>query len=105
MVSVMVLASAMALGGCLGGNTIACDFRAAHERCQDRSGVQAANPLAFQGTCEAAGGAYLDEACPRDGIVGGCDMGDGDVIDWYYAPRTEADVASECEGEGTVVAP
>lgn len=92
------------LCGCLGGNTIACDFRATRNRCQDRSGIQAANPPAFQATCEAATGDYIDGACPRAGIVAGCDMGDG-VIDWYYPPATVADATSACTGEGTVVSP
>lgn len=86
---------ALALGGCLGGDAIACDFRADAERCQERTGTQAANPLAFEATCETAGGSYLDGACPDDGIVGGCKVS-RDVVDWYYAPRTTDEVRAEC---------
>lgn len=93
----------VALWGCLGTNTIACDFRATRNRCQERSGLQATNAPAFQGTCEVASGLYLDGPCPRDAIVAGCDM--GDVTDWYYAPATIADATSACAGEGTLVTP
>ncbi len=99
------LLSVVMAAGCFGDDTIACDFRAESDRCQDRSGTQAASPLAFEATCEAAAGDYLDGPCPRSGIVGGCDIDDGDVIDWYYAPKTLADVEFACEGDGEVVPP
>ncbi len=94
----------LSLGGCLGDHAIACDFRASQNRCQERSGIQAANPPAYEATCEASRGIYIDDACPREDIVAGCDIG-SDVIDWYYAPATVANATSECEGEGTLVFP
>ena len=92
-----------------GDDLIACDFRTDDNRCQDRSGLQAANPIAFEATCEAAAGSYLSDGCPREGVVAGCDItspgSSGRVIDWYYAPTTAADVELACEGEGEVVPP
>lgn len=104
------LTLAGALGaGCFGDDVIACDFRGDDDRCQDRTGLQAANPVAFQATCETAAGRYLSDGCPREGIVAGCDItspgSTGSVIDWYYAPTTVADVDRECEGDGEVVPP
>ncbi|MBX3274007.1 MAG: hypothetical protein KF729_27325 [Sandaracinaceae bacterium] len=92
------------LAGCFGSSPIACDFRAARNRCQERSGVQAANPAAYQATCEASGGSYRSGGCPPDGMVAGCDLG-SEVVDWYYAPETLESVTAVCEGEGTVVRP
>ena len=93
----------LALTGCFGG-AIACDFREEHDRCQERTGIQAANPLAFEGTCATAGGTYRDDGCPDEGRVAGCEIG-ADVIDWYYAPESVESVTAECEGDGTLVLP
>lgn len=99
LVAVISALALLPLSGCLGGGTIACDFRDDDgDRCQERSGIQAANPPAFQATCEASTGSYIDGPCPREGIVAGCDTGSGEVIDWYYAPTTEAEVMATCEG-------
>ena len=75
------------------GGVNACDFRADDQRCQERTGTQASP--AFEPTCQASEGAFLNQACPREGIVGGCKISN-DVVDWYYAPRTEEQVRSEC---------
>ena len=86
----------MVLSSCGGANGIGCDFRAGslngpEARCQERRGVQAP---AFGPACAAAGGEKLDDGCPRDGIVGGCDLGQ-DVFDWYYAPTTVDEITCD----------
>lgn len=93
----MSLLPLLALAGCFGGDAIACDFREARNRCQERTGIQAANPIAYQATCETAMGDYLDDGCPPEGIVAGCEVG-SDVIDWYYAPETIEEITADCEG-------
>jgi hypothetical protein len=93
--------------GC--ANAVGCDFREApdgrqEDRCQERRGFQALG--AFGATCDGLGGETIDGGCPTEDIVAGCDLGgDGDVIDWYYPPKTRADVEAECEGEGEVIDP
>ena len=90
------LASALLSSSCGGPNGIGCDFREGslngpEDRCQERRGVQAP---AFGPSCAAAGGETLDDGCPREGIVGGCDLGQ-DVFDWYYAPTALDDITCD----------
>src|SRR4051812_34279742 len=78
---------------CGGANGIGCDFRdgslnGPEDRCQERRGFQSTG---FGPPCEASGGKPLDDGCPRDGIVGGCDLGQ-DTFDWYYSPTTVDDI-------------
>ena len=98
-----VVSFASLLSGCFGDAVIACDFRERQSRCQERHGTQAANPPAFEALCGTSNGDYIDGPCPTAGVVAGCEM--GDVIDWYYAPRTREDVVSSCEGDGDVIDP
>lgn len=105
MTRVLVVAvSAVVLSGCgvLGGSS-ACDFRQGsvngpEPRCQER--VNTISAEAFKGACKVAGGISSDGTCPREGVVAGCMIGvqgDGSKVnDWYYAPKTRADVMSEC---------
>lgn len=95
--------------GCI-GSTTSCDFRehsvnGPEPRCQERSGIQGG--AAFKASCEALQGEAIDGSCPQDGIVLGCDIsGDGTVVDWYYAPKTEDDVKADCESDhGEIVNP
>lgn len=92
--------------GACGGHAIGCDFREAKHRCQERSGIQAANSLAYQGICKAAQGTYLSDGCPAADRVGGCKVdGSNDVIDWYYAPETAETVQNDkCGGDPFVAA-
>lgn len=99
-----------ALAGCGGGDVDGCDFRSEEDRCQERV-REVADPAgtvsaAFQMTCEAAGGGFLADGCPAEGRVAGCELGSGaeTVTDWYYAPKTRADVEMAC-GDDTVVDP
>ena len=78
---------------CGGPNGIGCDFREGslngpEDRCQERRGFQAP---AFGPSCAAAGGETLDDGCPREDIIGGCDLGQ-DVFDWYYPPTAVDDI-------------
>lgn len=115
-VSFLLSASALiALPACdVGGEAVGCDFRDAPEgglsngpepRCQERSGIGART---FGPSCESVGGAVVEGGCPRDGIVFGCDLGDSGtdpVIDWYYAPLTDADTETYCGSDEIVAAP
>ena len=95
---------ALSSRACFGNLVVSCDFRSSENRCQERRGTQAANPLAFQSICETANGVYSSNACPTASIVAGCR--DGDVTDWYYPPRTMAEVQAECAEDGwTFVTP
>lgn len=101
--SILVLAPL----GCVGGTT-SCDFRdgsvnGPEPRCQERSGLQGG--ATFKATCEGLGAEGIDGSCPADGIVLGCEIGP-DVVDWYYAPRTEDEIKADCADEGgTIVNP
>ena len=91
------------------GATTGCDFRkdsvnGPEPRCQERSGLQGGET--FAATCSALSGEALDGGCPVEGIVAGCALqADESVIDWYYAPKTVADVEADCANEGEVVQP
>ena len=91
---------AVVLSGCgaFGGSSF-CDFRQGSSngpepRCQER--VNTISAEVFKGACTAAGGMPSSGTCPREGVVAGCfigTQGDGSKVnDWYYAPKTRADV-------------
>lgn len=112
----LVALAILAAVGCGGNNVYHCDFTNSEDpepRCQERSndipGPGAAlTAETYQETCEAVQGDGGDGACP-DGAVAGCEYPEGGaerVIDWYYAPKTLADVEAECEDDdATLVMP
>ncbi|MCY1081499.1 hypothetical protein [Archangium lansingense] len=82
-----------------------CDFRQSgpngrEDRCQERVEVIKGGIEPFKGLCTSIGAVAGDGPCPREGVVGGCfigEQGDGsDVNDWYYAPMTREDVRGKC---------
>lgn len=100
----LLLPLCLLIGAC-GGHAIGCDYRETKHRCQERTGIQAANPYAFEGICKAAQGTYLGDGCPTTDRVGGCKVdGSNDVIDWYYAPETAETVQSGKCGDDPFVA-
>lgn len=100
-----LLISAILFGCDVGDVTTACDFRAEEKslpRCQERSGLMLDG--AFESLCTSGKGTFIDGACPTDARIGGCELDSGDagrnrVVDWYYAPSTEADVKAKCVDE------
>ncbi len=87
---------------------VGCDFRngslnGPEDRCQERAGIQSTG---FDGACVASGGEVVDgdDGCPTEGIVGGCDLGQG-VIDWYYEPTTQDELESNCGSDTVLDAP
>ena len=85
-----------------------CDFqKKGQARCQERLSTVAA--FAFKQTCSTALGESGDGPCPRENIVAGCDIGtqgDGShVTDWYYTPKTMADVESACTSDNGTLLP
>ena len=105
---IFVILAASFVTAC-GDSIYGCNFTDM-SRCQERTSKLPTSEAAFKTFCETGQGAYLTDGCPRDGIVGGCDItatGSGeDVVDWYYAPLTEAEVRMTCETEsGTFTAP
>jgi hypothetical protein len=94
--SFLVSALAFVVAGtvsCGGPNGIGCDFREGslngpEDRCQERRGFQS---MGFEQACQASGGEPLADGCPREGIVGGCDLGQ-DVFDWYYEATAVEDI-------------
>ena len=91
---------------------VGCDFRdgsvnGPEPRCQERTGAQSAG---FDATCEALGGTAVDGGCPSEGIVAGCDLSvagtAGEVIDWYYDPKTVEEITTECtDDDATFIEP
>jgi len=99
---------ALLLGGCGLLPTASCDFRPIQPRCQEKRDTVSAE--VFKGTCAGAMWHASDGECPKDGQVGGCNLGkqgDGStVIDWYYPPETAQSVAVMCgNGQTIFVAP
>lgn len=98
---------ALVLGAGCGAlnSTGSCDFRAKQSRCQEREAL-ATSLVAFEQLCKTSGGVYSSGACPREGILGGCDLSEvaNPVRDWYYTSAaaglsTSADVMKKCEGK------
>jgi hypothetical protein len=89
---------ALLLGGCQLFPTASCDFRPVEPRCQEKQDTPAAE--VFKGTCAGAMFHAADGHCPKEGQVGGCNLGaqgDGStVIDWYYAPETASGIEVKC---------
>lgn len=106
----LVVVSASLFSGC--SSAVGCDFRDVKDglnngpepRCQERTGIQATT---FGPSCAALSAKVVDDGCPRDGIVFGCEVsgGGGDVVDWYYAPKTRANAEIECGNEKILEAP
>ncbi len=100
-----VLTLLSSLVGCGGVGGSGCDFREGsvngpEPRCQERTGLQGL-PV-FGATCEALDALSIEGGCPREGAVVGCVIGSepsGEVIDWYYAPKTREEAELDCEGE------
>jgi hypothetical protein len=99
-VALFALTTMSACGGF--GSYVACDFREGslngkEDRCQERYGISAPT---FEQACKASGGKSSSGRCPSTGVVGGCELGtQGDgtkVVDWYYAPMTQANAKKEC---------
>lgn len=109
---ILLALSLLTASACDFGLASGCDLRNAtlaspEPRCQERSGLSSA---AFGAFCDGLGGEKVKGGCDTEGIVAGCDIGaQGDgtrVIDWYYAPTTEDEVADNCaDDEGEVVQP
>lgn len=106
---VLAALSPLAFGCGLGGGTTGCDFREGslngpEPRCQDWIGGVVG--VSYEQTCKTAGGKVCSGGCPHDGIVAGCEQktsnADGSrMIDWYYSPKTEAQVKADCTSPDT----
>ena len=96
-----------ACGGLTGGD-FACDLRPADPQCTDWRSLlgPAVTQQALCKTLNSAGGGgtwTAQQRCPSQGSVGGCqtNTGAGLQTNWFYAPRTEAEVRAECTSDGT----
>ena len=105
MKSVWMVSVLLMLSGCGLNSTGHCDFRPKESRCQEREGLPT-TLAALQQLCGASGGTYADGACPRTGVLGGCDLSEiaNPVRDWYYPDAahnlTTADqVKMQCSGK------
>ena len=86
------------------GDAKGCDFRdgslnGPEDRCQERAGLQG---IGFGPACQTSGGEELDEPCPDEGKVSGCDLGQG-VTDWYYEPMPLEEAQGNCGASEPVV--
>lgn len=108
--SVLTLVAVSVLSGCgsLLGGDYACDLRPADPQCTDWRGLvgPAVTQEAVCATLREAknGGSWKpNEKCPAQGSVGGCqtNSGVGRQTNWFYAPKTEAEVRTECTNDGT----
>lgn len=98
------------LSGCgsVFASDYSCDLRPADPQCTDWRGLvgPAATQEAICATLQSAGkgGSWkANQKCPAEGSVGGCqtDSGVGKQTNWFYAPRTEAEVRAECMADKT----
>jgi hypothetical protein len=106
-VPVLMVALLSGCGALLGGD-YACDLRTADPQCTDWRGLvgPAVTQEAVCATLNTAGGKGTwkpNEKCPAEGSVGGCqtNSGVGKQTNWFYAPKTEAEVRTECMDDGT----
>lgn len=111
MLSGVALAVTLGMAGCGTDEADGCSFinhpNNPEPRCQERESKLPTPQLAFKSTCETVG-EYLEEGCPTEGRVAGCEIGNDSaqrIVDWYYSPKTRDDVVAECANEGTVVDP
>jgi hypothetical protein len=99
------VSTALSCGGFGTGNH-ACDLRPKNPQCTDWRDL--VGPAVTQeSTCrtlisaKGAGEWKSGQKCPAEGSVGGCqsDSGVGKQTNWYYAPKTKADVQAECASD------
>lgn len=103
----MVVASSCGLAG---GN-YSCDLRPKSPQCTDWRDLvgpavtQEALCKTLSTTGEGVWGPNMK--CPATDSVGGCqtDTGVSKQTNWFYPPRTEADVRDECTKDGTKFVP
>ncbi|MDP2275333.1 MAG: hypothetical protein Q8N23_29625 [Archangium sp.] len=105
--AVAVLSVFSGCGALLGGD-YSCDLRPADAQCTDWRGLvgPAVTQEAVCATLNSAGagGKWTANAkCPATDSVGGCqtDSGVGKQTNWFYPPKTEAEVRKECMDDGT----
>ena len=108
LVSVSALLAVVALGSCgWAGGDYSCDLRPVDPQCTDWRGLIGPHVTqeAVCATLNSAkgGGMFATGACPSAGSVGGCqtNTGAGLQTNWFYAPRTVADVQAECTRDKT----
>jgi len=106
--SVFALASVLGISSCgLTGGDYSCDLRPKDPQCTDWRGLigPSLTQEALCKTLNTAGGAgtFASTQCPSVGSVGGCqtNTGAGLQTNWFYAPRTAADVQAECSKDKT----
>jgi hypothetical protein len=112
-VSVFALVAVLGISACgLTGGDYSCDLRPKNPQCTDWRGLigPSVTQEALCKTLNTAGGAgvFASIQCPSVGSVGGCqtNSGAGLQTNWFYAPRTAADVQAECSKDKTTfVAP
>lgn len=107
----MAAVGAAAVGASSCGGASGCDFRGgslngAEPRCQEVRGGILAMSGTYEQACKSSGGSYLASGCPSQGVVAGCEQktnnADGSTaIDWYYAPKTSAEVQADCTSPST----
>ena len=101
----MVSTTLASCGSLVGGN-YACELRPAEPQCTDWRNLigVATTEEAVCKTLIMTGSTWKpNEKCPAAGSVGGCqtDTTVGLQTNWFYSPRTEADVRAECTSDGT----
>ena len=111
--SAVLLSVALALSAC--GSLVgdySCDLRPKNPQCTDWRNL--IGPTVTQeALCKTlntagSGGIFASVKCQSEGSVGGCqtNTGAGLQTNWFYAPRTAADVQAECtKDKTTFVAP
>lgn len=108
LVSVSALVTVLGLGSCgWTGGDYSCDLRPVDPQCTDWRGLIGPH-VTQEAVCatlnSAKGGRmFATGACPSAGSVGGCqtNTGAGLQTNWFYAPRTVADVQAECTRDKT----
>jgi hypothetical protein len=107
---VLAASSVLFLGcGIFGGGDHACDLRPERDQCTDWRNLigPTVTQEALCRTLAATGNGTWkpNERCPSEGSVGGCQtktVGTNILqTNWFYAPKTEAEVRAECEDDGT----
>lgn len=106
---VLAASSVLFLGcGSLTGGDHACDLRPERSQCTDWRNLIGPT-FTQEGVCKTlaatGNGTWKpNERCPAEGSVGGCQTKSAPNIlqtNWFYAPKTEAEVRAECADDGT----
>ena len=109
---VLTLVSVLVSSCGIAGGNYACDLRPGDPQCTDWRDIIGPS-VTQEGVCrtlisaKGSGEWKPNTRCPATGSVGGCqtNSGVGFQTNWFYAPKTEQEVRTECMNDNTTFVP